>query len=38
MSSTTGFFNGLYYEIAGEGRPLVLIPGGLVDSGLWDDQ
>ncbi len=34
----TGFFNGLYYEIAGEGHPLVLIHGGLVNSGLWDDQ
>ena len=31
----------LYYEVAGEGRkghPLVLLHGGLVDSGLWDDQ
>ncbi len=38
MDSTTGFFNGLYYEVAGEGQPLVLIHGGLVNSGLWDDQ
>jgi len=38
MDSTTGFFNGLYYEIAGQGHPLVLIHGGLVHSGLWDDQ
>jgi 3-oxoadipate enol-lactonase len=38
MDSTTGFFNGLYYEMAGEGHPLVLIHGGLVNSGLWDDQ
>ncbi len=38
MDSTTGFFNGLYYEIAGEGHPLVLIHGGLVNSGMWDDQ
>jgi pimeloyl-ACP methyl ester carboxylesterase len=38
MESTTGYFNGLYYEIAGEGQPLVLIHGGLVNSGLWDDQ
>ena len=38
MDSTTGFFDGLYYEIAGEGQPLVLIHGGLVNSGLWDDQ
>ena len=38
MDTTTGFFNGLYYEIAGEGQPLVLIHGGLVNSDLWDDQ
>jgi 3-oxoadipate enol-lactonase len=38
MDSTTGYFNGLYYEIAGDGHPLVLIHGGLVNSGLWDDQ
>lgn len=38
MDATTGFYNGLYYEIAGEGHPLVLIHGGLVNSGLWDDQ
>lgn len=28
----------LYYEIAGEGHPLVLNHGGLVDHHLWDDQ
>jgi 3-oxoadipate enol-lactonase len=38
MDSITGFYNGLYYEIAGEGQPLVLIHGGSVHSGLWDDQ
>ena len=38
MDSTTEYFNGLYYEIAGEGQPLVLIHGGLVNSGMWDDQ
>src|SRR5512143_1577881 len=38
MDVTTGFYNGLNYEIAGEGRPLILIHGGLVNSGLWDDQ
>ena len=42
MATTTGFvdINGgkLYYEAAGEGQPLVLIHGGLVNSGLWDDQ
>lgn len=40
--SETGFaeVNGarLYYEVAGEGHPLVLIHGGLVHSGLWDGQ
>jgi 3-oxoadipate enol-lactonase len=38
MDATTGFFNGLYYEVAGEGHPLVLIHGGLVNCDLWDDQ
>jgi 3-oxoadipate enol-lactonase len=38
MDSITGFYNGLHYEIAGTGQPLVLIHGGLVNSGLWDDQ
>ncbi len=46
MSTTpqtvTGFaeLNGttLYYEVAGEGHPFVLIHGGLVDHHLWDDQ
>ena len=28
----------LSYEIVGEGRPVILIHGGLVDSRLWDDQ
>ncbi len=40
--SLTGFadLNGgkLYYEVAGQGRPLVLIHGGLVNNGLWDKQ
>ena len=40
--TVTGFaeLNGttLYYEVAGEGHPLVLIHGGLVDHHLWDDQ
>ena len=27
----------LYYEVAGEGHPLVLNHGGLVDHHLWDD-
>jgi 3-oxoadipate enol-lactonase len=29
---------GLYYEIAGQGHPLVLIHGGAVDSRAWDGQ
>jgi pimeloyl-ACP methyl ester carboxylesterase len=28
----------LFYEVAGKGRTVVLIHGGLVDSRLWDDQ
>ncbi len=28
----------LYYEVAGEGHPLVLNHGGLVDHHLWDGQ
>src|SRR5438552_14512428 len=28
----------LYYEMAGEGHPLVLIHGGLVNRNSWDDQ
>jgi pimeloyl-ACP methyl ester carboxylesterase len=28
----------LYYQVAGEGHPLVLNHGGLVDNHLWDDQ
>lgn len=28
----------LYYEEAGNGHPLLLIHGGLVHSGMWDDQ
>jgi len=28
----------LYYEVSGQGRPLVLIHGGLVDQRMWDDQ
>ena len=46
MSATSHTVNGfaelngtsLYYEVAGEGHPLVLIHGGLVDHHLWDDQ
>jgi pimeloyl-ACP methyl ester carboxylesterase len=28
----------LYYEVAGEGMPLVLIHGGAMDRRMWDDQ
>ncbi|MDQ5851087.1 MAG: alpha/beta hydrolase [Chloroflexota bacterium] len=28
----------LYYEVAGEGHPLVLLHGGLVDRRMWDGQ
>ena len=38
----TGFVNvdngKLWYEIGGEGDPLVLIHAGIVDSRMWDDQ
>jgi pimeloyl-ACP methyl ester carboxylesterase len=38
----TGFVetNGtkLYYEVMGEGYPLVLIHGGYMDRRMWDDQ
>jgi pimeloyl-ACP methyl ester carboxylesterase len=38
----TGFaeINGtkLYYEVTGEGHPLVLIHGGYMDKRMWDDQ
>ncbi|HEU5367438.1 MAG TPA: alpha/beta hydrolase [Ktedonobacterales bacterium] len=42
QQAETGFapVNGakLYYEIAGSGRPLVLLHAGLADSRMWDDQ
>jgi hypothetical protein len=28
----------LYYEITGEGYPLVFVHDGLVDSRIWDEQ
>jgi alpha-beta hydrolase superfamily lysophospholipase len=28
----------LYYELAGQGHPLVLIHGGQMDSRIWDEQ
>lgn len=42
MSAVTGFaeIDGtkIYYEMMGEGHPLVLIHGGNMDSRMWDDQ
>ncbi len=39
---TTGFIEAeggpLYYEVAGEGHPLVLIHAGVADNTMWDDQ
>lgn len=38
----TGYFetNGakLYYEVAGEGHPLVFVHAGIADSSMWDEQ
>src|SRR4051794_28386488 len=28
----------IYYEVAGDGDPVVLIHGGLLDRRMWDDQ
>ncbi len=40
--SQTGFLNAqgapLYYEVAGQGYPLLLIHAGVADSRMWDDQ
>ena len=40
--ATTGYANinggKLYYEIGGEGHPLVLVHAGPTDSRIWDDQ
>lgn len=42
MHSTTGFapVNGaqLYYEMAGDGTPLLLLHAGVADSRMWDEQ
>lgn len=42
LISKTGFLNvqaaTLYYEIAGEGYPLLLLHAGIADSRMWDDQ
>lgn len=40
--SQTGFLEAqgapLYYEVAGQGHPLLLIHAGIVDSRMWDEQ
>lgn len=42
LTSNTGFLDvqaaSLYYEIAGEGHPLLLLHAGIADSRMWDDQ
>ena len=42
FTSTTGFLNvqtaSLYYEVAGEGHPLLLLHAGIADSRMWDEQ
>ncbi|MHB8599530.1 MAG: alpha/beta fold hydrolase [Ktedonobacteraceae bacterium] len=41
-TSTTGFLDvqaaSLYYEVAGEGYPLLLLHAGIADSRMWDEQ
>ena len=41
-TSTAGFLDvqsaSLYYEVAGEGYPLLLLHAGIADSRMWDDQ
>ncbi len=42
MSIQTGFapVNGaqLYYEIAGEGQPMILLHAGVANCRMWDEQ
>ena len=42
LQSTTGFLDvqsaSLYYEIAGQGYPLLLLHAGIADSRMWDEQ
>ena len=42
MKTETGYVElkdgKIYYEVTGEGEPLVLSHAGFVDSGMWDDQ
>ena len=36
--SEPGRFNGLFYEVKGSGKPVILIHGGQVDRRMWDYQ
>jgi 3-oxoadipate enol-lactonase len=36
--AASGNFNGLYFEIKGRGKPVVLIHGGQLDRRMWDAQ
>jgi 3-oxoadipate enol-lactonase len=42
VPSTTGFLDvqgaPLYYEVAGQGHPLLLLHAGIADSRMWDEQ
>ncbi|GLV60830.1 hydrolase [Dictyobacter sp. S3.2.2.5] len=42
LNSQTGFLQAhgapLYYEVAGQGEPLLLIHAGIADSRMWDEQ
>ena len=42
LASNSGFLDvqtaSLYYEVAGEGYPLLLLHAGIADSRMWDDQ
>ena len=42
LTSNSGFLDvqaaSLYYEVAGEGYPLLLLHAGIADSRMWDDQ
>jgi pimeloyl-ACP methyl ester carboxylesterase len=42
LTTNTGFLDvqaaSLYYEVAGEGYPLLLLHAGIADSRMWDDQ
>jgi pimeloyl-ACP methyl ester carboxylesterase len=42
LPSTTGFLDvqgaPLYYEVAGQGHPLLLLHAGIADSRMWDEQ